>query len=111
MGCGDKKYSFVEQKAGDSFEATYGLPLDVGGAVASIRCQVRFKDVLVQELTVEQQDDTDTQSVWIISATPEETALWPIKLLDLDVQHTFVDGKIVSTKDINIPMVKGVTHD
>ena len=97
-------------KRGDSLELTWALPIEFAGLIASIACQVNESSgTQVEDLTVTLIGDSDGKRVWRLSATASQTALWPLKSLKFDIKHVAIDGKIVHTETILLPVKKQET--
>lgn len=103
----------VNFKRGDTFEAVVRLRDDMGALVdlvaGGITCisQIRdSEDVLIQQLSVA-NDTAPTGKV--LSATPAQTAAWPVAQLLWDVQWS-KDGRVFSTETLTIDVEKDVTQ-
>ncbi len=103
----------VNFKRGDTFEAVVRLRDDMAALVdlvaGGITCtsQIRdSEDVLIQQLSVA-NDTAPTGKV--LSATPAQTAAWPVAQLLWDVQWS-KDGQVFSTETLTIDVEKDVTQ-
>lgn len=97
-------------KIGDNFDITYSLPIEFGSSLSSIQSDIRNQNYgLVEHLTVLQLPDTETESVWQITATNEQTALWPTGQFICDIKHIAVDGNEIHSDTFLVPVIKQVT--
>lgn len=97
-------------KAGNSFDLTYYLPIDFGSALSAIYSTIRNDAYeIIENLTIESLPDDGTYSYWKITATPEQTALWPDGIFTCDIKHEGTDGEIISSDDFTVPVVRAQT--
>lgn len=97
-------------KRGDSLNLKWSLPLDFANIIDTIECQVNDSaGTEIEDLTVTLIGDTDTHREWDLSATDDQTSLWPLKTLKFDIKHNAVDGKTIHTETILIPVKKAET--
>lgn len=97
-------------KRGDTFSATWSLPLEFGENIASILAQVNQSNGdEIEDLTVTPLADTADYKIWRLSATAEQTRTWPVKTLRFDIKHTAIDGSIVHSDTIALPVRKAET--
>lgn len=101
-------------KRGDTFKRrnTYMLevdgvrtPIDITGY--TIRAHIRSADTLIQSLTVNIIDAVN--GVYDLVAEKEQTELWPVGLLKMDIEFT-IGGFRKSTEDIIIEVLKDQTR-
>jgi len=104
--------SLSPHKQGDTFSLLYSLPLAFANVIDTIALQLRLNDsasTLVQQITVTQIDDTATDGQWMLTATAEQTALWPLKLLIGDIKHITADGTVIHSETFKISILKAQT--
>lgn len=98
---------FIPHKRGDTFLLTGTTDVPLTGY--SIASQVRDKSFkLIAQLTV---NITQTSPTGTYTLTyPTGTSLWPVQVLECDVQYTNNAGVIVSTETFEINVLRDVTH-
>lgn len=71
-------------KRGDTLTLTWSLPLAFGNLIDTVLAQVNQSNGdEVQYLTITPMSDTLTHKVWQLSATAEQTRIWPLRYLQL----------------------------
>jgi hypothetical protein len=101
----------IEQKRGDSFEAycirkdENGDPLDI--TLTTIRSQIRGK-AFVAELVVTKTDALG--GAFALTAEAAATEAWVPGLADWDIEYRD-DGKVVSTRTVQLRIVEDVTRE
>ena len=97
-------------KRGDTFAVTWALPLAFGATISTVLAQINQSNGdEVEDLTVTPLDDTVDYKVWKLSATAVQTQSWPVKTLRFDIKHVAVDGSIVHSDTIVLPVRKAET--
>lgn len=97
-------------KRGDTFTATWSLPLAFGETISGILAQVNQSNGdEIEDLTITPLDDTEDYKVWRLSATASQTQTWPVKTLRFDIKHIAVDDSIVHSDTIALPVRKAET--
>ena len=97
-------------KRGDTFAVTWSLPLAFGATISTVLAQINQSNGdEVEDLTVTPLDDTVDYKVWKLSATAVQTRSWPVKTLRFDIKHVAVDGTIVHSDTIALPVRKAET--
>lgn len=97
-------------KRGDTFSYEYSLPIDFANSISAIECQLRLSNGdLVQQVLITPLSDTATHGRWTLLATPEETALWPLKNLSGDIKHIAIDGTVIHTETFTVSIIKAIT--
>jgi hypothetical protein len=102
-------HSIENFKRGDSFELTCSVDLAFGQTLTSTRCQLRRKGDLVQDLTVTPQAPTLAEYLYKITATPAQTALWPISLLNADIKYS-IGSQVTHTENFNVNVIRAQTE-
>ena len=101
----------IEFKRGDTFtlqgqvKDSEGTPIDITGW--SIRSHIRKGSELVIVLTVTFIDVLT--GVYQLSATPEDTSLFPVGQLVCDIEYTTAAGQVMSTETFEITCTKDIT--
>jgi hypothetical protein len=102
-------------KIGDTFllgcikKDSSGVPENLTGVL--IRSMIRsMAGELVQELTVVKGDQTSSPGTFTLSAAPVDTMDWPSEFCHMDIKF-FIDGQIVSSQTVVLPVETGETHD
>ena len=101
--------SLTPHKQGDTFSVKYSLPLAFAASIGAITSQLRLPDVeqtLVQDILVTKIADTATHGQWMLTATPEETAEWPLKLLYGDIKHVTTDDIVIHSETFKLEIQK-----
>lgn len=97
-------------KRGGTFSYEYSLPIDFANSIETLEIQLRQSDgTLIQQILVNPLPDTDTHGRWQISATPEQTAAWPLKNLSGDIKHIAIDGTVIHTETFTVSIIKAIT--
>ena len=96
-------------KAGDTFGLLATINNEennlVIGESANLKSQVRTSDdELIAELTVRETDD----GTYLFEF--EDTSLWPITILYLDIQYS-KDGVVTSSNTLSVKVLKDVTKE
>lgn len=99
-------------KRGDSFTASCvykidGVPTSLTGK--AIAAQIRTADLaLIDALAVAIPDQTTNPGRFTLTATPAQTALWPVAGLRCDIQFS-QGGAVQSTDTFLVPVVQDIT--
>ena len=97
-------------KRGDTLTLTWSLPLDFADEIDEIFAQVNQSNGdEIEDLTVTLLGDTDTHRQWALRATATQTRAWPIKTLRFDIKHVAVDGSVIHSDTIELPVRKAET--
>ena len=98
-------------KRGDSFSMAVAykennvaapLPTTITSNVRSSR------QTLTEALTVSR--DNESGGLFTLTATPTDTAEWPIGTLYCDIEYTYSDGSVYSTDTFTIEVVQDITY-
>jgi len=99
----------IRFKRGDTFTLTCTYKVDnAATSVTSIDIASQIRNNLsnlIQDLTVTKINQT---GVFTLSATSEETELWPISVLRCDIQFS-ENGIVKSTQTFSISVVEDIT--
>lgn len=114
MGCRQS----AKIKRGDSFAArctvigSDGEPINLGAADGvMIVSQIRNGDGgLVQQLVIQKLDQAAACGQYMATATPLETAVWPVDDLLWDIEYTLESGLKTSTDTITLRVIEDITH-
>lgn len=98
-------------KRGDTFLVEASVsdgedPQDLTGW--TIRSHVRNRTTLVAELTVVVVDAL--LGTFRLTCAPEDTALWPCKELDCDIEYTTASDQVVSSETFVIEVIEDITR-
>ena len=97
-------------KKGDTFTLTCTYKIDnvaISIDDITIESQIRTaRNVLIQELTVTKLEETGK---FTMTATAEETQLWPVAVLKCDIQLS-EGGSIRSTNTFDVKVINSVTQ-
>ncbi len=99
----------VEMKQGDTLDLNLAIGIELGAVVDTIEANVNFRGLLVLALTVTALGSDGTNYNWTLSATSEQTEVWPIGTLDSDLKITYTDDKISHSDSFKISVKKAET--
>lgn len=107
--------STITIKAGDTLTlpmtwSADGTDVDLTGYTVTAHVR-RRADELVDTLTCTPDADQATNpGVLVVSATAEQTALWPVANLECDVRFESGDGSTTHTDTFEIKVEKAITR-
>lgn len=99
----------IPHKRGDTFNLTCKVPIAFGNALDAVGCQVRLRGNLIEQLTYEVLTPTATEFIYKLSATAEQTELWPLGMLLSDIEY-IIDSNVASTETFAINLIEDQTR-
>lgn len=109
--------STLTQKRGDTFrlavtyqEGTPEVPTSLTDAGVVPRAQLRNGDTLVMDFAITIEDQVATPGRFTLSASAEQTKLWPVGRLEYDIQFTADSGDVMRTPTSYILVLQAVTR-
>lgn len=109
--------NLITHKRGDTFERIATLysqdedgirtPINLTGA--TIRAQMRYGDMLVQNFTTTIIDTVAGR--YKIFASDTDAKTWACTLNTIDIEFTFPGSRVVSTETIHVQIERDVSHD
>ena len=101
----------IDIKRGDTFIIQVQVSQDSTGIDIygwTIKSQIKKGSTLIEELTYTPVDLST--GVYQLSCIPTKTALWPVGVLDCDIQYTTTTGQVISTDTFQINVIKDITQ-
>lgn len=98
----------INHKRGDTLELKCSVPLAFGQSLTTTSSQVRYNSALIESLTFTVGTPTATDYIYTLSATKEQTILWPVGLLLVDIQY-LIGAKAASTDTFALNIIEDVT--
>jgi hypothetical protein len=99
----------ISHKRGDTFNLTCEVDIDFGNQVTLIRSQIRQGSTLVEDLTFTELAASVDKYRYLLSATKDQTELWPARVLSCDIEYQINDS-VGSTETFEINVIADVTR-
>ena len=101
----------INLKRGDTFIIQVQVkqdstPIDITGW--TVKSQLKKGSTLIETLTFTAVDLIN--GIYKLSATAAKTELWPISVLDCDIQYTTGTPQVISTDTFQVNVIKDITQ-